>query len=450
MHALQTPSFKSLLDSGLSSSKEIQTLQQMEFPSSCGTVKGICSSVSYKQRDLIIDLPMSSVIKSSDREKGIMQLALNLIEEYNLGEASRFASYIALLPHPGEMSTPFHWTDDEIDLLAYPYIKKSIQSQRMKWRKAFEDLSNDKLHRNITYERFIWGMENVASRAFSGIYGVNSKYLQFLSIGSAASLLLGILSFQMTKNEALTFALGTVAIALTIVSQLLSSRQSSTILLPIVDSCNHQSSFPAASLALEPISSRFAVRANREIPAESQITISYGNRTNDDFLQFFGFVEVDNIFDRYVIPTPLDRLKSIVGSPSEGMSTKAILDDVSETLSMPSFVDSPVVITRGGIESWALGSLVYLREQQNLDVSGFEIEVGDDVIDTKSMIALKILIENEIARLSSHDDLHGTQTPHKKIIETFRKEKLRLLSHAAGSLQLAGRRYNKLFKEQLF
>ena len=420
--ALQTP-FQTLLNSGLSSSTKIQRLKQLDFPSACGTVKGVCSEVSYRQNDLIMDIPMTSAIAATENDKSIQQLAIQLIEEFHLEDKSKFSAYIALLPAPGTIQTPFHWSEDELECLAYPSLTKSVQNQRKKWRKLYDALPKDKYSRPIDFSRFVWGMENVASRAFTGVLGMDAVNLKAFSVGSIASILVGIASFQLTNNEAFPIALGILAICLSLAPLISSSNKSSTVLLPIIDSCNHQGSSPMASLALEPSSGRFIVRADRDISSGSQITISYGKRSNDDLLQYFGFVEEDNVHDRFVITTPLARLVNILQTNSS--SSQPLLTDISEKLHALNFKDLPVIITRGALNTWSLGSLEFLNGRMMQDST-----VGDP----RLIYALQILLENEISSFRKQVELNGIDPTRRRVIETFRKEKLRILQSAVKVL----------------
>ena len=428
--ALQVPSFQALINSGLSSSVSITRLKQVDFPSACGTVKGICSEISYRPNDMIMDIPVSSAITTSENDDSVVQLAIQLIEEFHLEDESKFASYIALLPPPGMIQTPFHWHEKEIESLTYPYVIKSIQLQKQKWKELFDALPKDRLNRSVDFSRFIWGMENVASRAFTGILGVDALNLRALSIASIASLILGAVSFQITNNEVFPITLGILAICLSLVPQFITPKTSSTVLLPIIDSCNHQGSSPMATLALEPSSGRFTVRANCDISAGSQITISYGKRSNDDLLQYFGFVEEDNVHDRYVIPAPLTRLKDILLRESlSSQASSTLLAHISERLNTPNFIDSSLIITRGPSDGWIMGSLDCLNEPAFRNSAEIEAER-----DTRLTYALRTLIENEIDSFQKQVDLDAIDPRRRRIIETFRREKLRLLQFAIKSL----------------
>ena len=55
-----------------------------------------------------------------------------------------------------------------------------------------------------------------------------------------------------------------------------------------------------------------------------QITISYGNRNNDDLLQYFGFVEVGCLFDRFVVLDPILILKKEIMNNSQNQNINEI------------------------------------------------------------------------------------------------------------------------------
>ena len=51
--------------------------------------------------------------------------------------------------------------------------------------------------------------------------------------------------------------------------------------------------------------------ASKNIRSGEEVTISYGKRNNDDLLQYFGFVEEKNSYDRYVISNRFSDGKNI-------------------------------------------------------------------------------------------------------------------------------------------
>ena len=56
-----------------------------------------------------------------------MKLALMLLHEQELGEASRLAPYLQYLPT--EFNTPFIWSDQELQQLGYPFLTQQVPPQ---------------------------------------------------------------------------------------------------------------------------------------------------------------------------------------------------------------------------------------------------------------------------------------------------------------------------------
>lgn len=216
---------------------------------------------------------------------------------------------------------------------------------------------------------------------------------------------------------------------LCILPALVSSTVSSCVLLPAIDSSNHQGTNPVCNIALEPIRGAFQMIANRDIIVAEQITISYGNRNNDDLLQYFGFVEVDCAFDRYVIQDPLSvlreemdtRIKDDNNIDSDFKNIQSIFQKYVEgkVLSTTSFI-----ITRDDMSTWKVDSLQEM-----------------DSIEKKKM--MKFLFESEILRIQTGlTELDGlflrkdidTESFNPCVLKTFLTQKIEVLNCALKSL----------------
>jgi hypothetical protein len=212
---------------------------------------------------------------------------------------------------------------------------------------------------------------------------------------------------------------------LCIVPALLSSTESTCVLLPAIDSSNHQGTNPVCNIALQPIKGAFQMTANRDIVVAEQITISYGNRNNDDLLQYFGFVEVDCAFDRYVVQDPLSVLRKVIDSriKNDGNSDinlinlQIIFEKFVEgkTLSTSSFI-----ITRDDISTWKIDSL-------------------EDLELTEKKKLMKFLFQSEITRIETgmkklNELFSGLDINKEKInpcvIKTFLTQKVDVLNCA--------------------
>ena len=116
-----------------------------------------------------------------------------------------------------------------------------------------------------------------------------------------------------------------------------------------------------------------------------QITISYGDRNNDDLLQYFGFVEVNCAFDRYVVLDPLSALKAeLTLQISESGSSSTLVDllksvemvlvgNVDNATSTGSDTDakrSSMIVNRNAAASWDLGALKLIKSADQLKCIG--------------------------------------------------------------------------------
>ena len=116
-----------------------------------------------------------------------------------------------------------------------------------------------------------------------------------------------------------------------------------------------------------------------------QITISYGDRNNDDLLQYFGFVEVNCAFDRYVVLDPLSALKAELtlqisesgSSPtlvdllkSVEMALVGNVDNVTSTGNDTDAQRASLIVNRNAAASWDLGALKFIKGADQLKCIG--------------------------------------------------------------------------------
>jgi hypothetical protein len=264
----------------------------------------------------------------------------------------------------------------------------------------------------------MWSLSIISSRAFSGVSGIGGNSAKLYSLAGVGCVLGSITAFQVTHNEMLTGVIATGAILLSALLQLQSSKGSTTALLPIVDSCNHKSVDYVGVLAFEPDSNNYIVRATRQVPPNTQITISYGDRNNDDLLQYFGFVEADNGFDRYIVISPLTTLQLLLqeNDATTNIGMQQLRSEVARIKAASEIKDSALVVTKtGGIESWTLGGLAYLNEQFRRP-------------------ALKNILNAEIQRLQAPLDAESIESSRLALINSFMAAKVDILQRAIKSL----------------
>lgn len=115
------------------------------------------------------------------------RLAL-LILEARVDPHSKWKPWIETLPT--SFDTPFHWTESQLSELQSPRMVELVHDQRKLYRKLYNDINSgpaNSLARSISYADFVWAVECVRSRAFSGPLEVapfKQRLRLFLFIGA--------------------------------------------------------------------------------------------------------------------------------------------------------------------------------------------------------------------------------------------------------------------------
>ena len=73
---------------------------------------------------------------------------------------------------PTSFSTPLHWHDNQIAFTEYPALAQKVQQQRRDWKLFYDQWIKDSGGKSsvVSFEDFVWALECVNSRAFSGPY----------------------------------------------------------------------------------------------------------------------------------------------------------------------------------------------------------------------------------------------------------------------------------------
>ena len=150
---------------------------------------------------------------------------------------------------PTSFSTPFHWTKDEILKTQYSALDVKVEKQKNDWLKFYEswsthiEKSENSQISEVSFTDFIWAMECVNSRAFSGIYeGSTAAERRGLYLFTGALTLLWPLAGLGTAEQSLGAA---VLVAISIISKdFFFSRAAGLkryVICPYIDMFNHQS-----------------------------------------------------------------------------------------------------------------------------------------------------------------------------------------------------------------
>jgi hypothetical protein len=239
----------------------------------------------------------------------------------------------------------------------------------------------------------------------------------------------------------------------------------------IIDMANHRSIEATANVAYEFFSDAYSLSSNQKIQSGKEVFISYGDRSNDQLLQYYGFVEPDNPNDLYVMPPirdwDIESLEKACGGPfaagrlgkleRAGLLGKAIDAPLSDDASAEDDGESSgnprggVVLTRaGGIDPAVIQALRALVstdaewEAAGEAVGNFAAIVSANN-EEKAYLAARTALEMELnvkpTTLEEDQELLRRMMGSNRGIETeerlsliFRIEKKKILKDSIGKL----------------
>lgn len=220
---------------------------------------------------------------------------------------------------PRSFDTPIHWSEAERKELQYDHLVESVSRQDTEWDKLYKDVQNvaSPSLQGFTYDNFVWGCECARSRAFSGAYtgsAFNPLVYAFTLVLVGVYIGLGIGTLDQAANGAgLVFA--ATVFKDFVLPKLFSKKR--YIICPVIDMANHNSIRKTSEVAFEFFGDAYSLATLFAVPQGDEILISYGDRSNDQLLQYYGFVETDNPNDIYIMPPlrewNIDKLEKACG-----------------------------------------------------------------------------------------------------------------------------------------
>lgn len=231
------------------------------------------------------------------------RLAMMLLREEQ-DARSDLKPWLAQLPR--SFNTPVLWSDAAaaFGVVSYPALSAAVAAQRAEW-----DAARAKAPGAPSKEKWDWAMNVARSRAFSGPY-TPSTFVGSLSTLFGASTLALVYALVVGGAGAADQAFdGFLAAVVFILCNdfLIGPRFSSAkrhVLCPWIDLLNHDGNLGKSEIAYEYFSDAFAARLDPDggaVAAGSEVLISYGPRTNDVLLQYYGFVQPNNPFDIFAV-----------------------------------------------------------------------------------------------------------------------------------------------------
>ena len=207
---------------------------------------------------------------------------------------------------PRKYDTPIHWSESSLGELQYRPAIDAVSIQKRTWRREYDILASsspDLFGSRVSYPDFVWGCETARSRAFSGAHsGRAFDPVPFATASAlaAAYVGLGVGSWEQAANGAAMVACGSVLRDF-VVPKLLRARR--YVICPLIDMANHAGVGATGTVSFEYFSDGFSLSSSSSSSnIGSEMFIQYGPRSNDQLLQYYGFVERDNAHDVYILP----------------------------------------------------------------------------------------------------------------------------------------------------
>jgi len=246
------------------------------------------------------------------------QLAILLLRRSAEGPGGALAPWVDALPR--EFDTPYGWSDDEVEALHYPALREAVARQREEWAKIHSGMAVGGV--DCTQAELEWALHCVRSRAFSGAYE-GSTYQQ--RVGLFGFIVLLTVLYPLLSMGSWSQALGGAVTGLIFIvaRDVISPRVLELkryVLCPLVDMLNHDGTIPS-DVEYRVFTNTYAVSADAAVPAGEQVRISYGPRSNDQLLQFHGFVEKGCVHDSYILTRFLEHVDSIAGVSDSALDT---------------------------------------------------------------------------------------------------------------------------------
>jgi len=207
---------------------------------------------------------------------------------------------------PRTFDTPIHWSISQRTELQYDFLLDSIERQQVQWEQFYKSIrtaDNSEIN-NMTWDDFLWGCEIARSRAFSGAYtgsAFNPYSYAFTLLLVLAYVGLGIGTLEQAANGA-----GLVFCAQVLKDFVIPKlfKKKRYVICPLMDMANHKSLGTTGEVSFEFFGDAYslAVSNGASVPSGKELYISYGARSNDQLLQYYGFVEPNNPHDVYIMP----------------------------------------------------------------------------------------------------------------------------------------------------
>lgn len=371
-----------------------------------------------------------------DAAKWDARLAMMLLRE-DADAKTDLGPWLAMLPR--EFGMPILWPDAETTLktaIGYPSLAKAVALQRREW-----DAARQRAPGSPSQERWDWAMCVVRSRTFSGPYaggtfiGALAQLFGASTVALAYALIVGGAGAADQALDGFLFAVVFVLSNEFVFGPRLSKARRH-VLCPWIDLVNHDGQQGGSDVAYEYFQDAFACRLDVDggaVKRGQQALISYGPRTNDVLLQYYGFVEDGNVHDTYAMDQEalilaLNEIEALPATALEALKTEGLIQPAA-----------PLALTQDGADALALRLSRLLRHPALAKAADSgRAPLSDANAEADALSALAAVAEAKLAQLPLPEAAAAAAPSHpieaSGLLAALVKEKRRVLRLSADAL----------------
>lgn len=424
------------------------------------TSRGTVATRTIRADDALVTLPRGSALcvlegdanphgefiadalwEAAGDARWALRLALVLLRERSLGEASAFAAYARQLPERYDLIGSY--SDEEVRELQYPLGAKMAREQREENAEAIRLVRKNAAAGGalaaMSDEEIVWALDTVRSRVFSGRMVDDAKLRAKLLPRSLAVGMCFATFMTAPSVEGRWLAVFAVLALVVFDSTGNSERDSKTayVLMPLIDAINHKTMLKTE---FEFSGGAFVLRSPRDYNAGEEVFISYGVLNNDELITRYGFVESDNVADVYrfegfisYLQANHDPLKRALGADPKRLATlKSTHPELDQALWNGNFISD------GTAEDkllWALRAVLATPEEFAAAKGADGFKLGGGAPERRAADAIRAAVEARLAEypttIEEDEEALKSATGKLRTAIAFRVRKKRILRDAS-------------------
>eukprot|EP00775_Hariotina_reticulata_P001404 gene1404-1747_t len=336
-------------------------------PATFNGIRGLAASIDIAFDELLVSVPRQAALTLPPKQRcpcpqfvhatywdtapWFAKLAVRLLHEQRQGQQSQYQAWLQQLPRT--VNSPVNWSQEMVQQLQYAHLIHKVTEQRKEWSDMYSQFRAEGVVDTSSApseQEFFRALSLVRSRTFSGPYVASTLSDRIRLAG-----LVGVLVLTNTAlGGDLSKGLGAAAAVFlfnVIYEVVLSNKLRQYAMCPVIDLFNH-SSTNTTEVSYDYPRDAFLVASGSSYTPGQQVFISYGAQTNDSLMQMYGFAEVDNPYDVYIMTSLLkwlEQLQPVSQARLDQLNREGLLHALQE-----------VVITRQGFSTETLQALRYL------------------------------------------------------------------------------------------